>query len=382
MRIHCTGIPQSGCREDKCLVAYEPTSGRYHLLETVRQYSRDRLLDSSEIQTWRGRHTDFFQRLTEEMWKERNRIDAKALYNQFETEHDNIRAALDWCLHDGQSVEAGVGLVRDLAEFWDVRGYVREGRNYMRSILSRPEAQVRTMARAKALYNASILAYQDGDYTTMRATAEEALTIAREFGNNWSIADALNILGAVSFHEANYTTARSLWEESIVYYQKDGNQRGVRAILGNLGNIALELGDYERARFLYQESRNEGTCWANLARKQGDYREATRQWKIYLTRQSEVNNRTEIAASLEGLAGSIAELGDAERAAHLFGAAHALREEIHSAVQPHNRKDYDRGVDAARASLGEEAFTAAWEEGRAMTLEQAIEYALQDEASS
>src|SRR5262249_33704772 len=120
--------------------------------------------------------------------------------------------------------------------------------------------------------------------------------------------------------------------------------------LGNLGLVAVEQGDYAAARALQQES---------------------------LQIRREVVDREGIARSLEGLAAAEAPRGQKIPAARLWGAAERLREEIGAPLPPNERPRYEQQVAAARAALRDDAaFDAAWQEGRAMTMEEAIVYAL------
>jgi tetratricopeptide (TPR) repeat protein len=143
-------------------------------------------------------------------------------------------------------------------------------------------------------------------------------------------------------------------EESLAIRRELGDRGGVALALNTLGNLAFEQGEYSSARACYSES---------LAIERG------------------LGDKRGIAFSLEGLAEVVAALGSARRAAGIWGAAERLREEIGSPLAPNERPRYERGVVAARASLGDDAaFNGAWQEGRASTLEEAIAIALAEAA--
>ena len=115
---------------DKSLVVYQESEGaaRYRLLETVRQCTRDRLLESGEAEAWRGRHLAFYQSIADVAEPELKGPNQQAWLERLETEHDNVRAALEWSGHDANSAEAGLRLASALWRFWDMHGHLTEGR--------------------------------------------------------------------------------------------------------------------------------------------------------------------------------------------------------------------------------------------------------------
>ncbi len=154
--------------------------------------------------------------------------------------------------------------------------------------------------------------------------------------------------------QGDYPDARALAEESLAIRRELGDRGGIALALKTVASVAFELGELASARALYGES---------------------------LAIEGVLGDRRGIAFSLEGLAEVVAVLGDARRAAGIWGAAERLREEIGSPLAPIERSHYDRGVVAARASLGDDAaFNGAWQEGRVSTLEQAIAIALAEAA--
>jgi non-specific serine/threonine protein kinase len=217
---------------------------------------------------------------------------------------------------------------------------------------------------AMSLSELGWLALSQGDYLAARSRLEESLALRRELGKRSGIATALNLLGAVAVHQGNYQQAKTLIEKSLALRKDMGSKSGIAWSLLNLGHLAKHQGEYEQAAALFEESLN-----------------------LFL----ELGNKIDVAECLEGLAGvaaaerqaeggrHAAKDGKVDRAARLFGAAEALREIASSPLPPYRRADYDRDLAAARAQLGEEAFAAAWAEGRAMTMEQAIAYALEIE---
>ena len=157
-------------------------------------------------------------------------------------------------------------------------------------------------------------------------------------------------LGLVAYYQGDYPGARSLYEECLANWREMGYRFGMAVALSNLGNLVFAQGEYPAAGALHQEG-------LLIRRALGD--------------------RRGIAYSLEGLASVVAARDSSLHAAGIWGAAERLREEIGSPLSPNERPHYDRHVVAARAALGDDAaFDRAWQGGRELMLEQAIELAL------
>jgi predicted ATPase/Tfp pilus assembly protein PilF len=256
---------------------------------------------------------------------------------------------------------------------------------------------------AATLNNLGLVARSQGDYASARSLYEEGLTLFRELDDKWSIAAALNNLGNVAYVQGDYASARSLSEESLATCRELGDKWGIASSLANLGNVAYVQGEYASARSLYEESlairRELEDSWTiahslnnlgNVAYVQGEYAAAHSLYKESLAIKREMGDmgdKWDIAASLAGL-GSVAAgmgtgigtgmgLAQAQRGAKLLGAAEALLEAISAVLEPEERMVYEQGEASARSQLSEEEFEKAWQEGRAMSTEQAVEYALQ-----
>ena len=161
---------------------------------------------------------------------------------------------------------------------------------------------------------------------------------------------SLNNLGNVALDQGDYPAARALLEESLAIRRELGDRWGIARALSNLGNVALNQGDYPAARALLEES---------------------------LAIRRELGDRSGIPYSLEGLAAVVASLRDSLRAARIWGATERSRAEIGTPLPPCERSGYDRCVAAARIASGDDAaFDSAWQEGRGLTLDQAIDLAL------
>jgi predicted ATPase/class 3 adenylate cyclase len=415
---------------DKSMVLVEQNDGhyRYQLLETVRQYGRERLLESGGGEAVRDRHLDYFLALAEEAEPKLTGAEQAQWLQRLDEEHDNLRSALTWS--SGEDATSGLRLAGALWWFWYARGYFGEGRGWLSGLLAAAPSAQAAAARAKALNgagrlarqqsdypaaqallneslaiqrklgdrrgiatslnNLGLMAWDQGDYPSARTLYEESLAIRRELGDRWGIAVSLNNLGGVAFDEGDYVPARALHEESLAIRRKLSDRRGIASSLGNLGNVAYAQGHYPVSRALFEESltisREVGDrqgigfslgTLGNVAAAQGDNASARAFFKQSLAIRLELGDRWGIAEVLEGLSYVALALAKPGRAIRIDGAAERLREEIGSPLPSNERPRYDRHVAAARAALGDDvAFGRVWQEGRALTLEQAIELAL------
>ena len=407
---------------------------RYHLLETVRQYARDRILDSGESPSLRDRHLEWCLDLVERADPELRGPNQVEWLDTLEAEHDNLRAALEWSLGK-ENGEMGLQLAAALWLFWNVRGYSGEGGEWLERVLSGKiddPASTRIMAaRAKALCGSAnfflgahtvaqsrleesikiwgelgnksgiaeslstlgVLKFVQGNFGQSKSLLEESLSLYRVIGDKWGIADSLMWLGkVVGEFEGDYETAGTLLKESLPLFREVGDRRGLAHVLIGLGDTMVRQGDHEDARVLVEEalvlSRELGYKWmmvvslyvlGKVARGGGDYGRATEFFKESLIVWQEIDSGMELflPIRLEALGELAVEQGQPERGACLLGAAESLRLAIdYSNMGPDDRANYDRGLAAARSKLGEEAFAAAWAEGQVMSMEAAIEYAL------
>jgi tetratricopeptide (TPR) repeat protein len=359
------------------------------MLETIREYARERLTAGGDAERMRERHRDYFLALAEEAEPKLIGAEQAEWLQRLEDEHENLLAGLNWSL-----VEAGVGgglrLCAALQRFWWTRGHLAEGREWCVRVLGKAGAEERTGERAKVLNAAGVLAFYQGDLPAARARHEESLAIRRQLGDRRGVAESLSNLGTAARIQGDIASARGLHEESLAIRRELGSRGSIARSLNNLGNVALDQGDYPAARALYEESltitRELGDRWSiansldnlgDVAYAQGDYSAARALHQESLVMLRELGDPKAIANSLEGLAGLVAALGRYVRAARIWGAAERLREEIGSPQPPNERPPYDRRVAAARAG-DDAAFDRAWHEGRALTLEQAIELALEE----
>jgi predicted ATPase/class 3 adenylate cyclase/DNA-binding CsgD family transcriptional regulator len=421
---------------DKSLVTVETQDGeaRYRLLETVRQYGRDRLLAAGDAIEVRQRHRGWYLRLAEQADFMLRGPEQALWARRLEAEHDNLRAALEWSTQGESNPEPGLQLAWSLMWFWNTCGYVIEGRQWLEKMVPRASGASPSL-QARVLCGAGALSEKLGEYEHARARLagsldlfrrlddaggaafalhflghvasaqndlalatrmfEESLALSRGAGDTWGCALTLDCWGSAASRQGDYDLASSLFAESAALFRDQGSRWEVYGPVSGLGVVAAARGDDVRAKALLEEglamARETGrkaailTATLRLGRiafAQGDRERAAALFKESLVLRKERGDKDGIAACLDALAGVAVTQERPERAARLFGAADVLRETIHTVVPPAQRAEYDRHMSTLRAHLDETALGAAWAAGRAMTLEQAIEDALAlDEAS-
>jgi DNA-binding NarL/FixJ family response regulator len=352
--------------------------------------------------------------------------------NWLEGEHDNLRTALVWSLENGR-VEAGLRIAVALTRFWEIRGYVQEGLTWFERLLAQADERVPPIVRANALTYASFLAMflgkastataygneavsiaeaagdtsdpililalsslasgarsagdnqaaftigertirllrdssgpsfylgmallaqggvaiELGKYDIARAALDESLAIAREAGDAFRIAHALNSLGDLARGEHNYKDAQTAYENSVALLRELGAQHDLASVLHNLGYTCLHLGDVERAHALFSES---------------------------MAAHQAMQNVPGIAECLIGFAAIALLRGLPAAGARLLGASTAVggQRSAAASVWQATRMEYEHYLDVARANLTEAEFQAEEAIGRAMSLEQAVDYA-------
>jgi tetratricopeptide (TPR) repeat protein len=379
---------------EKSLVIYEQQEERYRLLETVRHYAAERLLESGEGEAVRGRHLECFLRLMEEGEPQLRGPEQAAWLTRLEAENANLRAALDWCQEKETHSEALCRLTGALWWFWVKRGYLGEARQ-------RLETALRTVRSApphhwgKLLDAAATVAYFQGDYASSRSFCERRLAFSREAGDVWGVAWALFLLGMLASEDQDHEQAIRCAQESRAAARTIGDGWLTACALLVPGYVARDRGDFEESARWFSESlalyRVAGDLWGQasclnnlgtLRLCQGLHQEAMALCREGLILCQESADRCGVGWLVQVLAGASAAEGMFERAARLMGMADGTLESTGGSLPPLWRDIADRAAAACRAALGEEAFAAAWAEGRAMTLEQAIAYALEEAPAS
>ena len=382
---------------DKSLVlATEQQSGeaRYRLLEAVRQYGKVKLEESAEAAPVQERHAKYYLTFAEEAEPELKGAKQAEWLGLLERERGNLRTALGWSSGSGDA-ELGLRLAGALERFWWARGHLSEGRRWLELGLAGSEESP-AAARAQALNEAGWLALWQDDLEQAVEFLEESLGSFKELEDEPGIATSLTNLGHTVLHQDDKERLEALCEEAGVLREEFVDRWAIAELLIFLGMAALYEGDHQRAVALLEESmasfrdledtQRVTICVTYLwmaALEGKDHKQAAALLEEDFRRlQSlEVKPRIQIYDGLMGLAVLAATGGRPARAARLCGAAETLREAINLSllIWDHTPTNYEAQLNTVRSRLDEAAFTTAWSEGRTMSPEQAIEYALSEE---
>ncbi len=457
---------------DKSLVLAEEHDGvmRYRMLETIRQYGREKLLDSGENENVRNRHLNYFLKFAEEAEPKLRGPEQFEWLDRLEIEHDNLRAALDWSFGEGR-VEKGLRLAAALMWFWNIRQYRREGGERVEKLLVHPDAAARTLVRANALLIAAhigvwldvtkmnneyleelvsiareygvagkrVLALGLGfwggsifsdDPIAAESMLEEGLASARSLGDEWLIGLLLNLRGQLFLSRKDHRAARQVFDESLTRFKSLGDKHWAAMVSFLISHISVKEGEYTRARQeieqalpFFRRAKNRlqvfsAVTWlGEIARVEDRYDLAKRYYaetlevareiggKVVIAVASvnlglvavhdgelnsarslfieslvqgrEVGYKPQVASALIGFASIAAAEKQARRAIQFFAVADTILEEGDKRlVTSVDEMEYERNLAIARAQLDDAAFHVAWAEGKAMTMEQAINYAL------
>jgi non-specific serine/threonine protein kinase len=411
---------------DSSLLASEEGVGgaaRYRLLESLRQYGRERLAERGEDELACGRHASHFASLAERAESELEGPEQGLWLDRLEEEHENFRAAIQWTL-DTADADLGLRIVCGLWRFWWVHGHLSEGRDRFGAVLAMSEAHADRSLRAKALLGAGRMSYEVADYDASRAFHEEALAIRRLIGDRPGIAMSLVNLGIVAHGQGDHALARTRYLESLALQEELGNRRGVAICLNNLGRLANELGelddgaahfarsleirrslddrrgmsisleglgdayfqrgDYAASQEFYARSLEiqralgdrQGTAESLLrlsimAAEEGRCDEARGMIREALDTLIEINDRLRLADALDACVPLAWAESDGERSLRLASAGRGFRESAGLPRSPAEERRIRKLVDHIEQALGSGGRRAS-ESGRRLTFEEAI----------
>jgi predicted ATPase/class 3 adenylate cyclase len=374
-----------GSLVDKSLVRVRE-GGRFWMLETIREYAAERLEESGEAELLQRRHAQHFLALGEEA-EPNTRVYSGEWIGRLEQEHDNLRAALDHLAASGEN-ELVLQLAGALSDFWHYGGHVAEGRHRLERALQGQERP--TAARARALSGAAVTAYGSGDVPAARSIAERALKLHRRLGDPRGAAQDLNVLCLASIEEGNLEQAQHSAEESLALFRQAGDEHNTVAATRTLAFTYHSRGDLERARTLHESNLRQARALgfketeaqtlgslAMIAFEQGRLEDALALGKQNLLACRDLGSLHGIAQSLCRSASTFAVLaGKAETAARLLSCFEALREKI-GVSEAWVMRMNEQTRTAIRTRLDESAFAEAWEQGRALTIAEAVALALE-----
>jgi predicted ATPase len=357
--------------------------GRYWMLETIREYARERLPDTDEFDPVAQRHARYFTALADlprDVSATREWLDA------VEAEESNLRTTLDYLLTTGDT-QPGLQATGSLWRFWSLRGRHVEGLGRVERFLEADKAP--TQARAYALIGATPLAVNRKAYDQGRRYAEEAHDIYRELEDAWGIARALVVLGVLAVESGDFARARPFLTDALTRFRRLGSENDILVALINLSWSHYELGDRTLARELVEDalvraqatasSRHEASALALLAefsREDGRLVDALDAARGALRIRRDEGDIQHQLDGLSRFASIHARAGRLETAAILVASSVHLHAERGMDVPFVQEKRNELTEELIAAGLGETAATAARAHGRSLSLDEAVEYAL------
>lgn len=335
---------------------------RYDLHELVRQYARQRLIESGESDSACSEHLQFFVELAEAAELQLRRVGQIVWLDRLEQESNNLSAALEWSFRcaelnhpmfleaRAQAIQKSLRLVSALYLFWKRRAHWSEGRAWLVRALAQPAASAFTRERVRALNAAVLLAAEQADIKSAWLFAEENLALARELKDSDSIAHSLNSFGFLLWKKKDFAGARSACAKALEMFRESGNRFGVADSLHNQSHIAINQGDYQGARSYCEEAAtiycelgdNLGLddAWGDLglvAYLQSDFGAA----REYLEKSQA---RFHEAASVPGFVSALNRLGDLARCQQDYQQAGKLYSECLALYRDMGDKDEFPGL--------------------------------------
>jgi predicted ATPase/DNA-binding winged helix-turn-helix (wHTH) protein len=379
---------------DKSLIVVDNEAAgnrRYRFLETVRQYSRERLTESGETAGIRNRHLAIFLDLARRAEPELTKADQVKWLNFLQAEHDNLRSALEWSLAAPDSGERSLEFVTMLSWFWLKRGYFAEGQRLLERALE-TGTTVRPGLRARALLGLGNMTFFQGDFARTRAVLEESAILARATGDLGIAAFALGISAIAAKEMGDHQGSARLTSEGLAAGRASEYPWMQGPALSCLAYGALQDQDFDRAGRLHEEVlelvRQHGERWAmtialfdlavlRVLRRQ--HVEARALCAEGIAVCQEFSDRRGIAWCIGLLAAADAAEGRSLQAARLRGAMEGLLTSVGAPIQPSYYALIDEPFFAGvQRTLGADVYAQALAEGRAMPLGQAIDDALEE----
>ncbi len=398
---------------------------RYRLLETIRQYAHEKLVEAGEMAEARQNHLAHFTRMAQTAKPHLHRAEQVQWLDQLGAEFDNIRAALAWVRQTGD-MRAGEALVDGIWLFWFMRGHLSEGINWVNDVFlagRRVDDRLWVKAHAwmgwMALHKGAIfegrrwfnaaaervyalndpyLVYQvhwglgmvSADFATGCRLLNEAIDIAHEAGWAWEEALARWALGAYMRKQGDPQVAHDVLTKGLELARAAGDRLFISQMLLKLGLRAMDRGDYAAARPMLEESVAQvrelgdpvGVADAvielcTLGLLQGDWDVARAALTESIAAYGKVGNNERLAQCVSIAAGIAHAQGEHEHAACLLGAVAAARAGTQRRFEFISRlyDEYDRLLPAVQASLDQAAFDDAWAMGQRMSLPHALQEA-------
>lgn len=381
---------------DKSLVtaadAAQSDEARYRLLEPIRQYAREKLRAAGEEEKLHRAHSHYFAHRVQQADAEFYGARQIALLEWMDDEHDNVRAALEWQLRRAQlgdhaAALEGLQTAAGMWWYWDLRGYVREGRARFEPFILLAQALPPSAAVAYAYIMFGQLTMLQGDHEIAVAFPQRALEMGRQLDDERIIMLATQRIAIQRARMPNPEEAIPFIEQALALGRRSQHRHVMYSMLLDLAEIAHLQHDEPRARAAFDEAleliRAQGDQW-NLSailysigvyRWNHDDKAALESFRASLNVKLQMNDVRGLAYAFDSLAWVAARSAEPDRAARLFGAADALFERMGARLFPRRQPPHDEAVERARRALGDAVFALDFATGRALSLDDAIQEA-------
>jgi non-specific serine/threonine protein kinase len=353
---------------------------RFYMLETIHEYANEKLAASGEVEEIRQRHAEYFARLAAEAEREFRGPRQKYWVERLRAEYDNLRIALTWSLK-GADIVLGSEIIFALRHYWYIEGSVTEGLLWVERALIH-EKRLSPGLRAKVSITASILYFIQGDHDSDKRFARQAVHLSQGSGDDliraWALLELSKNYSASQDQAAQGLT---LCDESLELF-RDLDQ----------GELSRLFGDYQRAEIAYQEclelshqsgekDRPAGSLanLSSIAMHRGDYVKAEILLRESLEMYIDMELEHGIGYDLALLSGPLAMQGRSKQAAVLLGASESILQTLGVKIQPADQIEIDRNLIAIHEQLDESSVEEAFAEGREMSIEEAVSFALDDQ---
>ena len=365
---------------------HKRTADRFDLHEIIRQYGLEKLKASGLCEATFDRHLAYLVALAEQALGGLRGPQQSEWFNRLEEELDNMRAAMSWSFGSSttpERVECGLKLIITTTRFWQGRGLFREAVQWLERGLQ-ADASISPKIRANALSTAGWLLTWD-DCLRARTMLQESIALYRQLNDEPGLARGLDILGDITWYYGDFATARASYEESLALFRKHGDPCNIGLSLYSAGRLYVDYGYFAEAEVLLNEGLSllqsipdwRGIAMSlnglgRLALLQGDLETALMHFCEALRLNKELGHKLAMTECLQELAVVALKMGQESRAIQLLSAATMLREDLGISFAS-NDPVYQQ---VSPAWYGKIKASKDWVEGRSMSLEQAVTYAL------
>lgn len=355
---------------------------RFRMLQTIREFGHDRVLDAGEEDDLKSRHAAYFCEVARE--RAEGLTASFAVRDQAFSDDDNYRTALAHLLEKG-ALSEGMELAATLWRYWMVVGHLAEGRTWLERYLGHPDADKHPEARLHAISAIGSISYWQSDFETTRKYYGMALEAQKGLDDKMGLAEAYYNLGFLATVEERYDEGLEYHLQARAIYEELGSERGIATTALGLGINRVLMGDYEASdayadeAFAFFDPNNEwlGLMMSSFIRYQafrftGQYDDAAQVMLAMFDRIGSQLDPASMSSLFDVLADVRASTGRYESALVLSGAAERIKQEVGGSAPPTLIRPADVKGKAAAGGMSEDEIEALWAEGRAMPIDEVV----------